>query len=289
MEDLYQRILNILQQNPNGVEDQLLTVALKDVDELQKIEAINKLVEINRVVLFTQGKGQNLVYRYQSEEQAHKLRDLLPEDVLVYQMIEESGDNGTQIQDLKIKLTPQGFNSVILTKILKKIEKKGLIKKIKSLNKNNRQVWMLMEIEPSINVTGGLIGQENFDLDSIEIIQERLLEYLRKQGPTSYRELSLHIKQCGVIQKGSEFRDEDIKQIIQVLVYDQKIEQIQTGLGSMIGGADNIVYKLSNNKYPQQVYYTQIPCAHCPVRKECGPNNLVNPKSCQYINEWLSI
>lgn len=56
-----------------------------------------------------------------------------------------------------------------------------------------------MEVEPSSEVTGGLIGQENFNLKLIEVIQDRVVEYLRKQGSTSYRELSLHIKQVGVI------------------------------------------------------------------------------------------
>ncbi|CDW77495.1 UNKNOWN [Stylonychia lemnae] len=287
MEDTESRILRILQSNPDGVEDQLLTVALKDIDEAQKVISLNRLIDNNRVILFVSGKGQP-VYKYQSEDQALKLRDLLPEDVLVYQLIEESRDKGIQTQDLKTKLMPQGFNSAILNKILKNLEKKGLVKKIKSLQQKNRLVWMLMEVEPSSEVTGGMIGQDNFNLKLIEVIQDRVVEYLRKSGQTSYRELSLHIKQIGVIPQGQEFRDEDIKQIIQVLVYDQLIEQTYSLAGPSIQSGENAIYKLSNNKYPHQVYYTQTPCAHCPVRNECGPSNLINPRSCQYLNEWLN-
>lgn len=39
---------------------------------------------------------------------------------------------------------------------------------------------MLMEIEPSSEITGGLIGQENFDMDLIEVIQDRVVEYIKK-------------------------------------------------------------------------------------------------------------
>jgi hypothetical protein len=78
--------------------------------------------------------------------------------------------------------------------VLKKLEKKGLIKKIKSLQQKNKQVWMLIEIEPSVDVTGGLIGSDTFNLKLIEVIQERVAQYLKNQGPTSYRELSLHVK-----------------------------------------------------------------------------------------------
>ncbi len=58
------------------------------------------------------------------------------------------------------------------------MEKRGVIKKLKSIQQKNRQVWMLMEIEPSNDVTGGLIGEENFDHETIEIIEERIVEYL---------------------------------------------------------------------------------------------------------------
>ena len=53
---------------------------------------------------------------------------------------------------------------------------------------------MLMEIEPSSEVTGGLIGQENFNLELIEIIQNKVVEYLRKQGTATMKELTVYVK-----------------------------------------------------------------------------------------------
>jgi hypothetical protein len=44
------------------------------------------------------------------------------------------------------------------------------VKKVKSLQQKNRQVYLLMEVEPSAEVTGGLIGQENFNLRLVEVI-----------------------------------------------------------------------------------------------------------------------
>jgi hypothetical protein len=37
------RILQVLESQPEGIEDQLLTVALKNVDERVKVEALNNL------------------------------------------------------------------------------------------------------------------------------------------------------------------------------------------------------------------------------------------------------
>jgi len=169
LRDIEARILKVLESQPEGVEDQLLTVALKNVDERIKVEALNNMLTQNRVVLFVNGKGQP-VYKYQNEEQANRLKDLDQEDVLVYQLVEEARDQGVQAADMKAKLAPQGFNTVILNKVLKKLEKRGLIKKIKSLQQKNKLVWMLMEVEPSADVTGGLIGSDTFNLKLIEVI-----------------------------------------------------------------------------------------------------------------------
>jgi DNA-directed RNA polymerase III subunit RPC6 len=67
-----------------------------------------------------------------------------------------------------------------LNRILKKLEKKGLIKGVKSIHSKNKKVWMLMELEPSTEVTGGLIGQDNFDLELIEVIQDKVVDYIKK-------------------------------------------------------------------------------------------------------------
>ena len=79
---------------------------------------------------------------------------------------------------------------------------------------------MLMEVEPSDRVTGGLAGHEQFDLEVIEIVQQRILEYLKTNGNTSLREITLSVKQYGLQKTGQEFKDEHIKQIVEVLVFD---------------------------------------------------------------------
>ena len=57
------KILSILQSHPDGIEDALLTVALKDLDEVAKVTSLNRLIERNRVVLFASARGTP-VYKY---------------------------------------------------------------------------------------------------------------------------------------------------------------------------------------------------------------------------------
>lgn len=44
------------------------------------------------------------------------------------------------------------------------------------------------------------------------------------------KELIVFVKQMGIMKPGREYRDDDIEQIMQVLVYDKKLEHV-SGLG----------------------------------------------------------
>lgn len=72
-------------------------------------------------------------YRYQNEEAAKRMREMEPEEFAVYEKVEESRDRGLTAIDLKNKLSSIGFTSATLNKVLKRLEKKGIIKKLKSL------------------------------------------------------------------------------------------------------------------------------------------------------------
>jgi hypothetical protein len=39
---------------------------------------------------------------------------------------------------------------------------------------------MLLEIEPSVDVTGGMTGSDYFDIESISVVMERVQAYTRK-------------------------------------------------------------------------------------------------------------
>ena len=88
----------------------------------------------------------------------------------VYERIDQAGDKGITSNEIKNKLQSEGYNQVIVNKILKEFEKQGTVKKVKSQLKGGKAVYMLMEIEPSSEVTGGLAGNKNFDSEQLEIV-----------------------------------------------------------------------------------------------------------------------
>lgn len=92
---------------------------------------------------------------------------------------------------------------------MKKLATKGLIKTLTSVLKGGKKVWMLLEIEPSVDVTGGMTGSDYFDIESVAVVMERVEAYTRKQGQVSKKELLVYIKQLGVLP-GEKIRDDDI-------------------------------------------------------------------------------
>lgn len=64
----------------------------------------------------------------------------------------------------------------------KKMEKSFHIKQIPSVfAKKKTIVWMLYENEPDVSVTGGIMSMRNFDEETNDLIQEKVMEYLNRQ------------------------------------------------------------------------------------------------------------
>ena len=88
---------------------------------------------------------------------------------------------------------------------------------------------MLKDIEPGADVTGGLTGSEGFDLNLIQLLCERVESHARRQGNVSHLELIVFIKQLGIMT--DQLRDEDIEQVIQAMVFDERLEKLNDQSG----------------------------------------------------------
>lgn len=102
---------------------------------------------------------------------------------------------------------------------LKKLSARALVKSLSSVVKGGKKVWMAMETEPHIDVTGGITGGEHFDLDRMTIVMEKIEALCRREGLVSRRELYVYIKQLGLLGN-EQLRDEDLDQILTVMTLD---------------------------------------------------------------------
>ncbi len=128
-------ILEFLKKNPDGVNKDVLMSSI-NINEKQGAEILNDLIAENRVYL-SELRGEQL-FKYRSEKEASKFRDLTFEEIQAFEIIIQTGSMGISTNDLKYKLNINA-NS-FLNKILKRLEKKLLIKSLKMVNMKNKKV-----------------------------------------------------------------------------------------------------------------------------------------------------
>ena len=98
-------------------------------------EALNQLLQKYRIGV-NEVKGE-VNYRYISEKDASRIKNLSMEELEAYYRIIESGSNGVSTNEIKLKTN---INTAILNKILKKLENNSLIKSWKVANMRNKKV-----------------------------------------------------------------------------------------------------------------------------------------------------
>ena len=129
------RIIALCKEFPQGISDKVLQVSLPDVDPKSRADAINALLCGNQIDLFKSEKG--LLYRVKTADTVAIKGDA--EEKLVYKIIEEAGNKGTWIRDIRIK---SNLVQTQLNKVLKSLKSKKLIKDVKAVNSTRKIVYM---------------------------------------------------------------------------------------------------------------------------------------------------
>ena len=129
------RILALCQAHPQGIGDKMLQSEMPDIDPKSRAMAINKLLTSGKIDLFQSESG--LLYKAKQLPSRTIKGD--QEEKLVYKIIEEAGNKGTWIKDIRIK---SNLVQTQLTKVLKTLESKKLIKVVKSVNASKKKVYM---------------------------------------------------------------------------------------------------------------------------------------------------
>lgn len=123
-------ILNHAQDKPNGLTNEELVEIMPNVTAEQTVTAVNKLVQQGQMEILR--KNNSLLYRIKDPTK----KSVVPkgadnEEKIVYSIIEEGGNKGIWIRDIRVK---SNLIMTQLNKILKNLENKKLIKAVKSVN-----------------------------------------------------------------------------------------------------------------------------------------------------------
>lgn len=165
---------------------------------------------------------------------------------IVYQCIRGADNKGIWTRDLKNKT---GLHQTVITKVLRVLENRRLIKAVRSVKHATRKVYMLFHLEPSTSITGGPWFNENeLDTEFIEVLckschrivlklsgQEQQMASLDSQnaGIVSLRhvhfptlsEISKVLLSSGVMSAGVVLTEEDVQMVLERLVFDGVLER----------------------------------------------------------------
>ena len=95
---------------------------------------------------------------------------------IVYQLIKGAKNKGIWIKDIKSK---SGLHTQLVNSNVKSLEKKILIKAVKSVKTPTRKVYMLYELEPSVELTGGAwYTDQELDVEFIDQLSNQLYKFI---------------------------------------------------------------------------------------------------------------
>lgn len=114
------------------------------------LQLVNLL--INERLLITTKQGNSVLWRWRSVSDAAKYRGLNREQAMVYSMIEDAGADGIWSRTLKARL---GMHDSVLKQHIKHLENKHLIKDMKSVEHQNKKMYIKASLRPSEKATGG--------------------------------------------------------------------------------------------------------------------------------------
>eukprot|EP00842_Homolaphlyctis_polyrhiza_P005584 jgi/Hompol1/6026/HPOL_002352-RA len=302
----------------NSCDAYSLLDELPSRNSAQLAEVLNTLVKKNLVEFMT--LGTTLQVRALSSDEFTKQSSLTEDENKVYQWIRQSQTKGTWIKDIKTK---SGMHAQVVTQTIKNLEKRGLIKSVKSVKHPTKKLYMLSELEPSTEVTGGTwYTDQELDVEFIDQMSEQLRKYIyaKSRAPDSdailsssheyptCTDLHLWLKRSGI--SSAVLEAADVQMLLDRLVYDGTIERIQRtpevlaaitmngGRAVNFGNDDDDddfadmdeeiwCYRATRMLEREAAAWTGVPCGKCPVFSFCKEGGPVSPSTCVYLKKWL--
>ncbi|RUS30894.1 RNA polymerase Rpc34 [Jimgerdemannia flammicorona] len=294
-----------------GIREGQLESEIPEIPVVKIVEIINSLSKKGFLeILFI---GNTKAFRIVKYEEAGKIASMEMETMMVYKQIKAAGNEGIWTKVLKHKTN---LHQQVITRCLKALELKQMIKAIKNVKYPTRKMYMLYELSPSVEVTGGAwYTDQELDTEFIENVAKACYKFIYSRSfprgqpdavfAASYSGLptATQIRRFILDSKISsiDLSLDDIIALLDVLIYDGKIEKRMPVFGGATGADpdwsdDEAVgdaewrYKANRERKAgreESEPWTEVPCGRCPVFKFCTADGPINPSSCVYYQKWL--
>ncbi|QRV84820.1 DNA-directed RNA polymerase III subunit C34 [Ceratobasidium sp. AG-Ba] len=205
--------------------------------------AVNGLLKKSLLKVLKDSKGV-LSYKAVDKAGAKVLGLMDAEESIVYKKIQEAKNEGIWTKHLKSTELHQS----VITRVLKSLEKKGLIKSIKSVKHPTRKIYILANLQPSVEVSGGpWYNNSEFETEFVQTLCNVCLNYIQKLSfpaaqsgsklspralfpvsksqsyPTAAQVLNF-LKQTNITDAALELSH--VESLLQVLIYDGAVEAL---------------------------------------------------------------
>ncbi|RHY31288.1 hypothetical protein DYB32_003623 [Aphanomyces invadans] len=130
--------------------------------------------------------------------------------------IEKAGNKGIWTRDIKAKTN---IPEVIIRKTIRLLETRHLVKAVKSISQKNKKLYMLFDLVPSRDITGGpWYNEQEFDHDFIDTLRNFVCQFIRAKVPTYVHESGIAKVSLG---------PDEMMSILNTLIYDDRVEEVR--------------------------------------------------------------
>ncbi|RRT62027.1 hypothetical protein BHE74_00039609 [Ensete ventricosum] len=213
----------------------------------------------------------------------------LPENErILYELIKSRKNMGIWTADMKKET---GLQNIVVTKALKSLQNKNLIKDVVNVHNKARKIFMAVEFEPSKEVSGGSWYSEgSLDTEFINILRKMCLKHIEELKVATIEDIWKSISASGVLKVACTMQQ--VLEIVRALALDKEIEELKsTGVGefSMVQAGKVCYRSLRGREAPRVGNLSSIPCGVCPRISECTSDGVISPNTCAYYNKWLKL
>ncbi|EGG21804.1 RNA polymerase III subunit [Cavenderia fasciculata] len=270
--DIEDKFLVILQQHPTGISQKDFKDELGG-DNQAILTVINKLVKEGRIIYIQNPDGSTSYREVTTLEDQSKFKGLSADEMLIYQIIEDSKDKGAWTKDMRGQTNLQ---QVQITKIIKTLETRKLIKAVKTIDAGKKKVYMSYSMEPSRDLTGGSLysGGQTLDQELINAMKWSCSSFISNKGAADISEVMNYLKKQGE----KDLTEEDILTLLNSLIYDGLVEEMRDTRAKHVLSRKptGIIYKPTKTKIPEN-HFTKMPCGNCPVFHLCSEVGEITP------------
>jgi len=320
LDSIKREIMELILAYENGISESELSRTMASTAVGVRMNAINALTNEGKVQLCK--RGSDLIYRAIDSRTSANHAALLNSNIsleerAVYQVVESSGSKGIWNREIRNQ-TKLPLNQ--MTKVLKNLETKKLIKAVKSVTASKKKLYMLYGLEPDKSVTGGAwYSGTEFESEYVQILHEQCYQYVKRRfAPADEKSDFIEARDTSLVSsvevKGYiedlkisnvKLTLQDIEMVLETIVFDGLIEKItvikklETSMPvknekSMTSSDEESETGLVSHYYralPKLVESSglmRVPCGQCPYIHECRPGAVITPEKCLYFERWFA-